>query len=130
MSLQTTPSTFDIGKMRQRIRIQQNLGVQSGSGAQQIQWVDVPDGRVFAAIDEIGGSELFQAREIYPERSTTITIRYLRSIDSVHADSYRVFWLDPSTRMDRQFDVKSIVADIKHRVMALVCVERPIERPA
>src|SRR5271168_694038 len=115
MSLQSTPTTFDIGKMRARIRIQWNQGEQSESGAQMVKWVDLPYGDVWAAIDEVGGNEMFQAREVYPERQTTITTRFHRLIDSMKADSYRVFWLDPYTMRDRQFDVKSITADIKHR---------------
>lgn len=116
---------IDIGRMRQRIRIQQNRGVQSASGAQQIEWVDFA--QVWASIEPMAGNELFQAREIYPESQISITIRYLEGIDP----SMRVLWLDPRTEKDVQFDIKSITdVDMRHYVFELTCEERPIERPA
>lgn len=120
---------IDIGKLRARIRIQQNMGAQSASGAQLIEWVDVFN--VWASIEPMGGNELFQAREIYPEQPTTITIRYLQDMLGQDLRSMRILWLDPRTQKDRQFDIKSVTdVEMRHYVLELLCEERPIERPA
>ena len=132
MTLQSTPTTADIGRMRTRIRIQWNRGAQSASGTQLTEWVDLPDtlGMVWAEKNEVNGNELFGSRELYPELMTTFSIRFHRLIDSMKTASYRVFWLDPYTKKDRQYDVLSATTDQTRRFTQLNCKERPIERAA
>lgn len=120
-----TPTTFDIGSMRDRVRIQRDVGKQSASGAIEQDWQDFAF--VWAAIDSQNGSELFSGQEIYPESRTIITIRYLPNI----SESMRVLWLNPRTKQDVQFDIKNITdVNNRHFIMQLTCTQRPIERNA
>lgn len=121
-----TPTTFDIGSMRYRVRVQRDVGQQSPSGAIAQDWQDVTT--VWAAISQEGGNEMFSPPEIYPESRTTITIRYYPGIDT----SMRVLWTDPRTQKDSQFDIKSVsdLEESRHHLLQLTCEQRPIERNA
>lgn len=115
----------DAGSMRERIRIQRDVGAQSASGAIKQDWQDFAE--VFASIVPLGGTELFAAQQIYSESPTTIKLRYIAGLDT----AMRILWLDPRTLTDVQFDIKSITdVENRHYRMELTVIQRPLERNA
>lgn len=119
-----TPSTFEIGRLRHQVRLQRFVPTdRSSTGAPVGDWEDVAT--LFAAVTPGSGKELFAAAQIYPEANTQISIRYMPGIDA----SMRVLWNDPITHEDRQFDIQQVLdLNEAHVEIALVCIERPINR--
>lgn len=119
-----TPTTFDIGSMRDRIRIQKNIGQQTASGAVETEWVDFAN--VWASIQEQGGNELFAAQQIYPEARALIFIRYVPGID----ESMRILWFDSAAQKDVTYDIldQTRLEENRRHILQVTAKRRPTER--
>lgn len=70
---------MNIGKLRHRVTLQQQINDQNDYGASVTQWQDVAT--VWAEIKPISGREYFSAQQVQSEVSTLIWIRYRTGIE-------------------------------------------------
>lgn len=67
-----------IGKLRQRITIQEYVATRDSFGAEVPAWTDVAT--VWASVTPVSGKEYFASAQVNAEVTTKITMRYLAGI--------------------------------------------------
>lgn len=67
-----------IGKLRQRVTIQEYVATRDSFGAEVPAWTDVAT--VWASVTPVSGKEYFASAQVNAEVSTKITMRYLAGI--------------------------------------------------
>jgi SPP1 family predicted phage head-tail adaptor len=69
---------MEIGKLRQRVTIQEYAATRDSFGAEVPAWADVAT--VWASVTPVSGKEYFASAQVNAEVSTKITMRYLAGI--------------------------------------------------
>ena len=106
----------DPGRLDRRITIQQNTPVQDSVGQPIESWADLAT--VWAEVIPVGGSEIFQARQVGAETVAKFRIRYrgdvLRAMRVVYdSDNYDIADVAEDRRFERrQFEIITATARV------------------
>lgn len=69
------------GRLRHRVTIQKATVTQDGSGQPVETWSNMED--IYAQVEQVSGRELVLAKQVSPDTTHLITIRYALHVDSI-----------------------------------------------
>jgi SPP1 family predicted phage head-tail adaptor len=108
---------LDAGKLDKRITIQTPARTDDGGGGVTIAYTDAAT--VWASIEPGSGREFFQARQLNPEITHTVTIRYRSGI----TPAQRIKYVENGTA--RAFAIHSKADPLeRHEQLILMCEEQ------
>jgi SPP1 family predicted phage head-tail adaptor len=110
---------LDAGKLDKQVVIQANVRTDDGGGGANINYVDT--GTAWASIEPGSGREFFEAKQLNPELSHVVKIRYRASVTPNHRLRY------VSQSVDRVFAIHSVSDPLeRHEQLVLLCSEQTI----
>lgn len=101
------------GSMRHRVTIQRSaLQTADAYGAQVEAWADVKT--VWAEVRPLTGSEAWKTKQVQPEATSQVTMRYTSDLTSADRLKFGTRYLYPS----------SVTYDVRSRETRLLCMEK------
>lgn len=106
------------GRLRHRVTLQRRSSALDEFGDPVSAW-DVL-AAVWAGVEPISGREYLAGQQVQSEVTHRVTVRYFAGL----APQDRIVWPDPSTGVDRVFDIRSIIdRDERHASLEIMCIE-------
>lgn len=103
---------ISIGKLRNRVTIQDYTASKDSFGAETKVWSDYAE--VSASVEPLSGKELYSAQQLHAETTTMITVRYLEGVNT----RMRVLF------KDKNFDILHVSNKEERNIaMYLLCKE-------
>jgi len=110
---------LDSGKLDKQVVIQASVRVDDGGGGVTINYVDT--GMAWASIDPGSGREFFEAKQINPELSHIVKMRYRPNVTAKHRLRY------VSNNVIRAFAIHVVSDPLeRHEQLILICSEQPV----
>lgn len=101
-----------LGRLRDRVTLQSPTRTRATSGQVTVEWADVAT--VYAAVEGLTGSELYRARQVQPDVSYKVRLRWRADVTA----DWRIVWAGKS------LDVAAVVASGgRHGELWALCSE-------